>query len=155
MNELAAMASDLRNELVPHLSDSGLILEEVEIRKAGRRLLVQIILDSEHNLNLDEIASASRKLDLIIEEENLLGDQAFTLEVSSRGIDRPLTHIRHFKKNVGRKVEIQTDSETFTDRIKNVEGQVVEFEEHESLDLSTIKNAVLQIEFKKLDSDEN
>ena len=155
MNELAAMASDLRNELVPHLSDSGLILEEVEIRKAGRRLLVQIILDSEHNLNLDEIASASRKLDLIIEEENLLGDQAFTLEVSTRGIDRPLTHIRHFKKNIGRKVEIQTGTETFTDRIKNVEGQVVGFEEHESLDLSTIENAVLQIEFKKLDSDEN
>ena len=155
MNELAAMASDLRNELVPHLSDSGLILEEVEIRKAGRRLLVQIILDSERNLNLDEIASASRKLDLIIEEENLLGDQAFTLEVSTRGIDRPLTHIRHFIKSVGRKVEIQPETETFTDRIKNVEGQVVGFEDHESLDLSTIKNAVLQIEFKKLDSDEN
>ncbi len=155
MNELAAMASDLHKELVPHLSDTEFILEEVDIRKAGRRLLVQISFDSENVLNLDDIASVSRKVDHIIEDENLLGDRAFTLEVSSRGIDRPLTHIRHFRKNVSRMVEVTTDEETFIDRIKSVDGTTIEFESHSSLELQAIKNALVQIEFKKLDSNED
>lgn len=155
MNELAALASDLHKELVPHLSDTEFILEEVDIRKAGRRLLVQISFDSENVLNLDDIASVSRKVDHIIEDENLLGDRAFTLEVSSRGIDRPLTHIRHFRKNVSRMVEVSTDDETFIDRIKSVDGTTIEFESHSSLELSAIKNALVQIEFKKLDSNED
>ncbi len=155
MNELAAMASDLHKELVPHLSDTEFILEEVDIRKAGRRLLVQISFDSENVLNLDDIASVSRKVDHIIEDENLLGDRAFTLEVSSRGIDRPLTHIRHFRKNVSRMVEVSTDDETFIDRIKSVDGTTIEFESHSSIELSAIKNALVQIEFKKLDSNED
>lgn len=149
------MASDLHKELVPHLSDTEFILEEVDIRKAGRRLLVQISFDSENVLNLDDIASVSRKVDHIIEDENLLGDRAFTLEVSSRGIDRPLTHIRHFRKNVSRMVEVSTDDETFIDRIKSVDGTTIEFEGHSSLELSAIKNAIVQIEFKKLDSNED
>lgn len=155
MNELAAMASDLHKELVPHVSDSGFILEEVEIRKAGRRLLVQITFDSEDVINLDDIAAISRKVDHIIEDENLLGDRAFTLEVSSRGVDRPLTHVRHFRKNVGRKVEITTSDETFIDRIKAVEGSSIEFHEHPAVDLSVITNALVQIEFKKLDANED
>jgi ribosome maturation factor RimP len=149
------MASDLHKELVPHLSDTEFILEEVDIRKAGRRLLVQISFDSENVLNLDDIASVSRKVDHIIEDENLLGDRAFTLEVSSRGIDRPLTHIRHFRKNVSRMVEVSTDDETFIDRIKSVDGTTIEFESHSSIELSAIKNALVQIEFKKLDSNED
>lgn len=155
MSELAAMAVDLRNELVPFVSESGLIIEEIEIRKAGRRLLVQVIVDSEQILNLDEIASASRLIDQAIEENSFLGDAAFTLEVSSRGVDRPLNHIRHFRKNIGRKVEVQSQAETFVDRIKSVEDQVISFEIHAPLNISEIKNALVQIEFKKLDSDEN
>lgn len=150
MSELAAMASDLHKELVPHIHETGLIIEEVEIRKAGRRLLVQITLDSEANLNLDEIATASRKIDQTIESENLLGDHAFTLEVSSRGIDRPLTHIRHFRKNIGRNVEVHLAEEVFTDRITAVEGKEITFESHGKVTLEDIKNAVVQVEFKKL-----
>ena len=155
MSELAAMASELHKELVPHLSDSGLILEEVVIRKAGRRLLVQISLDSEEVLNLDAIASASRLVDNIIEDENFLGERAFTLEVSTRGIDRPLTHIRHFRKNIGRKVEIETDEETFIDTITEVAGDSISFEAHNAVNLVAVKNAILQIAFKKLESDED
>lgn len=155
MSELVAMANDLRKELVPHLSDTGLVIEEIEIRKAGRRLLVQVTVDSEEALNLDEVAAASRKIDDVIEAENLLGDKAFTLEVSSRGVDRPLTHIRHFKKNVNRKVEIQIGDEKFIDRITSIDGEVISFESHSEVLLKDVKNAIVQIEFKKLDSDEN
>lgn len=155
MSELVAMANDLRKELVPHLSDTGLVIEEIEIRKAGRRLLVQVTVDSEEALNLDEVAAASRKIDDVIEAEKLLGDKAFTLEVSSRGVDRPLTHIRHFKKNVNRKVEIQIGDEKFIDRITSIDGEVISFESHSEVLLKDVKNAIVQIEFKKLDSDEN
>jgi ribosome maturation factor RimP len=149
------MASDLHKELVPHVFDSGLIIEEVVIRKAGKRLLVQITLDSDELLNLDDIASGSRLIDQIIEEEALLGDFAFTLEVSSRGVDRPLSHVRHFRKNIGRKVQVQTADSDFVDRIKEVAGDVVSFESHESVKVSDVKNAIVQIEFKKLDSNED
>lgn len=155
MSELVAMASDLRKELVPHISDTGLVIEEIEIRKAGRRLLVQVIVDSEEVLNLDDIASASRLIDNVIEENSLLGDFAFTLEVSSRGVDRPLTLLRHFRKNIGRKVEIKTHDQMFIDRIKSLEDSEISFESHSPVQLSEIKSAMVQVEFKKLDSDEN
>lgn len=155
MNELSAMASDLHKELVPHVFDSGLIIEEVVIRKAGKRLLVQITLDSEQLLNLDEIAAGSRLIDQIIEQEQLLGDWAFTLEVSSRGVDRPLSHLRHFRQNIGRKVEISTAESQFVDRITQVEGDLISFEGHESVNVSDVKNAIVQIEFKKLESNED
>ncbi|MEN9692596.1 MAG: hypothetical protein RLZZ330_240 [Actinomycetota bacterium] len=155
MSELNAIADDLQKELAPHVFDSGLIIEEVLIRNAGRRLLVQISVDSESVLNLDDIASASRLIDNAIETENLLGDRAFTLEVSSRGIDRPLTHLRHWKKNISRKVEVKTETETFVDRIKEVKDDQIIFESHDPLSLSQIKNALVQIEFKKLATDED
>ena len=155
MSELNAIADDLQKELAPHVFESGLIIEEILIRNAGRRLLVQISVDSESVLNLDDIASASRLIDNVIETENLLGDRAFTLEVSSRGIDRPLTHLRHWKKNISRKVEIKTESETFIDRVQEVKEDQIFFESHEPLSLNQIKNALVQIEFKKLASDED
>ena len=155
MSELKAIAEDLQKDLAPHVYDSGLIIEEIDIRKAGRRLLVQISVDSESVLNLDDIAAASRLIDSAIETENLLGDAAFTLEVSSRGIDRPLTHLRHWRKNVSRKVEVQTETETFVDRVKAVEDSQLFFENHDPLSLEQIKSAVVQIEFKKLASDED
>lgn len=155
MSELVAMANDLRKELVPFVSDAGLIIEEIDIRRAGRRLLVQVTVDSEEVLNLDDIASVSRLIDKTIEENNFLGDSAFTLEVSSRGVDRPLNHLRHFRKNIGRKVEVKLENETFTDRIKSVEDLEIGFESHSPVLMSEIKSALVQIEFKKLDADEN
>lgn len=155
MSELNAIADDLQKELAPHVFDSGLIIEEVLIRNAGRRLLVQISVDSESVLNLDDIASASRLIDTAIETENLLGDRAFTLEVSSRGIDRPLTHMRHWKKNISRRVEVKTETESFVDRVQDIKADQIVFESHDPLSLAQIKNALVQIEFKKLDSDEN
>jgi ribosome maturation factor RimP len=63
--------------------------------------------------------------------------------------------MRHFRKNIGRKVEIETDEETFIDTITEVAGDSISFEAHNAVNLVAVKNAILQIAFKKLESDED
>ena len=92
-----------------------------------------------------------QKMGEIIENLPQLGDEPFTLEVSSFGVDRPLTLPRHWKKNSGRLVRVVLQDGGV------VEGRIAEVSEISALIGSTpvnyadIKKALIQIEFKKVD----
>lgn len=142
----------LEDAIRPLVAKSNLVLEEVKVRSAGRRQLVQVIVDSEDALDLDEVASISRAIDNLIEDNRLLGDIAFTLEVTSPGIDRPLTENRHWKKNVGRLVEVTPAvGEVFTARIREVADGIVSFDDGQNLSVDAIATAIVQIEFNRKD----
>jgi ribosome maturation factor RimP len=144
----------LEDAIRPLVAKSNLVLEEVKVRSAGRRQLVQVIVDSEDALDLDEVASISRAIDNLIEDKGLLGDIAFTLEVTSPGIDRPLTENRHWKKNVGRLVEVTPAvGDVFTARIREVADGIVSFDDGQNLSVDAITTAVVQIEFNRKDKD--
>ena len=129
---------------------AGLYLETITVRPAGRRLLVQVVVDSQGHLDLDIVARISRELDFEIEEQNILGEKSFTLEVTSPGIDRPLTLHRHWIKNVGRKVEIETvDGTIFQARIAGCDEFSVSFEDHDDIAFVDIAHAIVQIEFNR------
>ncbi len=89
----------------------------VEVSFKQNRLAVY--LDSDQGLNLDRCAVISRWLGHKIEEIDLIPD-AFTLEVSSTGLDRPLQQYRQYLKNVGREVTVHLESG------KTVEGKLAE-----------------------------
>jgi ribosome maturation factor RimP len=76
----------------------------VRISRAGSRSVVRVVVDSDHGVSTDELAEASRAVAKQIDASDAMGAGAFTLEVSSPGVDRPLTAPRHWRRAQGRLV---------------------------------------------------
>jgi ribosome maturation factor RimP len=79
-------------------------LEAVKITTAGRRRVLRIIVDADGGVSLDDIAEVSREVSARLDAKNAMGDAPYTLEVSSPGVDRPLTQPRHWRRAIGRLV---------------------------------------------------
>jgi ribosome maturation factor RimP len=84
----------------------GMDLESVKITSAGRRRLLRVVVDSDRGLSLDNAALASRELSVKLDASDVMGDLPYTLEVSSPGVDRPLTQPRHWQRALGRLVRV-------------------------------------------------
>lgn len=108
--DLAARRSRLRAVIEPVVTGAGYDLEDVSISRAGRRNIVRVIVDSDRGVSLDAVAEVSRAVSGALDEaeastgELIVGE--YQLEVSSPGVDRPLTLPRHWRRNVGRLVKV-------------------------------------------------
>ena len=67
----------------------GLDLEAVDLSSAGKRRVLRVAVDKDGGVTMDDIAEATREVSRVLDESDLMGQQAYTLEVSSRGVDRP------------------------------------------------------------------
>jgi len=85
---------DISDAVTPALSALGFYLEDVTITSAGRRSMLTIIVDGDTHLSLDQVTSATKAIGEIVESIQSLGETPFTLEVTSPGLDRPLTKPR-------------------------------------------------------------
>ena len=139
---------DISAAIRPIIEATGNYLEELTITSAGKVKILTVIVDSDSHLNLDQITAVTKEISEVIEALQELGDSAFTLEVTSPGIDRPLTKPRHWRKNFDRLVRITMTSG------QEIQGRIGEATETTVLvgDLKVsfgdIKRAVLEIEFK-------
>ena len=88
------------------LGASGIDLEGVEVSTAGRRRLVRVLVDKDNGISLDEVADATRLVGGVLDSSDVLGESPYTLEVTSPGIDRPLEHPRHWRRNLDRLVKV-------------------------------------------------
>ena len=139
---------DISAAITPALEALGFYLEDVTIISAGRRSMLTVIVDSDTHLSLDQVTSATKAIGEIVESVQSLGETPFTLEVTSPGLDRPLTKVRHWQKNINRlvKVVLQDGSE--------IKGRINEVNEANSVvgeikvNYSDIKRATLEVEFK-------
>jgi ribosome maturation factor RimP len=96
----------------PVVAAAGMDLESVRVTAAGRRGLLRVVVDSDRGVSLDDAAAVSRELSAALDTVAVMGDFPYTLEVSSPGVDRPLTDYRHWRRAVGRLVRVTvTDSE--------------------------------------------
>jgi ribosome maturation factor RimP len=82
-------------------------LEGIKVVAAGRRRLLRVVVDADGGVSLDDIALASRELSAKLDAAEAMGEQPYTLEVSSPGVDRPLTQPRHWRRAAGRLVKVQ------------------------------------------------
>ena len=93
-----ASSDDLRGVLEPVVAAAGFELDALDVRAAGRRHTVRIVVDSDAGVGLDDIAAISRAAsDELDRHEHLVGG-SYTLEVTSPGVDRPLTTPRHWRR---------------------------------------------------------
>lgn len=139
----------ISSTLAPIISGAGFYLEEVTLSSDTPKILT-VIIDGDTPLNLDQVTSVTKEISALLEQLPELGDFPFTLEVSSPGIDRPLTLPRHWRKNLGRLVTITLqDGSVVKGRIGELVDQGIKIDERE-LVLSDIAQAQVEIEFKSL-----
>jgi ribosome maturation factor RimP len=114
---MAVSQQRVREALAPVVSSAGYDLEDVAISQAGRRSVVRVIVDRDGGVDLDAVADISRVISDVLDDNAVTGDVPFTLEVSSPGVDRPLTEPRHWRRAAGRLVQAAVDGGRVTGRV--------------------------------------
>ena len=135
--------------ITPTIESLGFYLEDLNITSAGKRSMLTVIVDGDTHLTLDQVTSVTKAIGEIVENIQSLGQTPFTLEVTSPGIDRPLTKPRHWKKNVDRlvKVVLQDTSEV-KGRIKDSNQETATIDD-KLIKFAEVKRATLEVEFKQ------
>ena len=108
----------LADLIEPVVAAAGMDLESVRVTVAGRRRLLRVVVDSDHGVSLDDAADISREVSAALDAASALGEIPYTLEVSSPGVDRPLTTPSHWRRAAGRLVRVKVTGEG------SVEGRV-------------------------------
>jgi len=130
----AKVREHLLELLTPLVEAAGYDLDDVAVTSAGRRNLVRVTVDADGGIDLDAVAEVSRLVSdaLDAESEGSAGSRvlagAYTLEVSSPGIDRPLTDPRHWRRAVGRLVKVDVSGKSTTGRVTAVDDSGVRLE---------------------------
>lgn len=100
------LASRLQPIVAEAVNAAGFDLDSFEVQQAGRRQLVKVVVDSDDGVGLDEVAEISRTVSAALDENEHVLASAYTLEVTSPGIDRPLTQARHWRRARYRLVKV-------------------------------------------------
>jgi ribosome maturation factor RimP len=148
-----ATRTQLEAELSGPLHALGLDVEAVEVTPAGKRRILRVAVDKDGGVTLDDVAEATREINEVLDSSDVMGEQPYTLEVTSRGVDRPLTLPRHWRRNQDRLVQVAlSDGETVTGRILSADDDVVRLDvdgTHREIALSDVDRALVQIEFNR------
>ena len=154
-----ALKGQISELVTPALHQAGYFLEDINIVTPGQHRIVTVIVDGESALNLDQVTAASKLVSELLDEATFMGETPFTLEVTSPGIDRPLTLPRHFAKNVTRLLKVvKNDGEVVTGRItSHTDSDVLltvvdkKATSEVSVAFADIKRATVEIEFNRKD----
>ena len=141
-------------ELVePILAHHGLELDELDVKPMGKRSLLRITVDGDgpegRGPLLDDISGAASMISAALDTTDAVGTAPFTLEVSSRGISKPLTEAKHFRRNTGRLVTVTSGTDEVTGRILSVsdDGVLLDVKGRQmSRTLVDVDKAVVQVE---------
>jgi ribosome maturation factor RimP len=148
-----AVRDRIEQELATPLGAIGLDVEAVELTPAGKRRILRIAVDGDDGVTLDDVADATRTVSQVLDESDVMGEQPYTLEVTSRGVDRPLTLPRHWRRNTSRLVKVTTsDGQTVTGRIVDSSAEAatldVDGARHE-IAYADVAKALVQVEFNR------
>ena len=154
----AAIAGRIEAELIAPLASLGLDVEAVEVTPAGKRRVLRVAVDKDGGVTLDDVAEATRAVNDVLDGSNVMGQLPYTLEVTSRGVDRPLTLPRHWRRNHDRLVKVTLhEGEPIVGRI------TASGEDDAALDVAgvthevafdDVKKALVQIEFNRKRAEE-
>jgi ribosome maturation factor RimP len=151
----------LRALLDPLVSEAGAELEDVKVTRTGRRRQLQVVVDSDDGLPLDLVADLSRGISEALDHSAVMGDTPYVLEVTSPGLDRPLTEPRHFRRQLGRMIKARlADGDEVTARITGVDDDGIDVEvpgvkgrrpTRRRLAFPEIARARVEVEFRRPD----
>jgi ribosome maturation factor RimP len=146
-------SSRIHEVLGDPLAALDLDLEAVELTPAGKFRVLRIAVDKDDGVTLDDIAEATKAVSAELDESDVMGEQAYTLEVTSRGVDRPLTEPRHWRRNHDRLVKVTlADGSQLTGRVGASDESGVSLDvsgAEQRLAYDDISKALVQVEFNR------
>ena len=139
---------------LPVLVELGLELVEVQYRREQSGWVLRLIIDKQEGVSHDDCTAASREIGQLLDIEDFI-DQAYNLEVSSPGLDRPLKSMADFQRFVGRMAKIKTDEPIggkrfFVGRIQQISGDTIILEVGGTelrIPFEQVSKARLEVEF--------
>jgi ribosome maturation factor RimP len=154
---MAASAARLSELVRPEVAAVGYDLEALTVTAAGRRSVVRVVVDKDGGVTLDDVADVSRTisdvLDRVDEDDPSLLGTTYVLEVSSPGVDRPLTEPRHWRRNVGRLVRaVPREGSPVTGRLAAADDVAVTLDvdgQERLLPLVGLVRGEVQVEFAR------
>ncbi len=143
----------------PAVEAAGYDLENVTVSQAGRRSLVRVVVDADRGVTLDDVAGVSRLVSTVLDgDEGITGQSPYVLEVTSPGVDRPLTQPRHWRRATGRLVSVPVAEQgTITGRVVSADqdGVVLAVAGAECMfGYPQLGRGVVQVEFNRPDRGE-
>jgi ribosome maturation factor RimP len=149
-----SLKSRLHTLLGPLAAADGYDVEDVVVTPAGNRRLVRVLADRDGGITLDDVATLSRTVSDALDASDLMGATPYVLEVSSPGVDHPLTLARHWRRAAGRLVTVGVaGAGPLTARVTGVEGEVVAFSLPDGTGvthlLSALGKGTVQVEFSR------
>jgi ribosome maturation factor RimP len=139
--------------LAPVVSAQGLDLEDVSVSPAGKRRLLRVVVDQDGGVGLDTVADVSTAVAAVLDDSDAMGGAPYVLEVTSPGVDRPLSAPRHWRRNLTRLVRVATAEGT------SLEGRLVEVDDDgigvetdgvvTRLGWERVSSGRVQVEFRK------
>jgi ribosome maturation factor RimP len=143
----------LAEVLTEPLAAAGLDVEAIEITPAGKRRMLRVAVDKDGGVTMDDIAEATKEVSRVLDGSDVMGEQPYTLEVTSPGTDRPLTLPRHWRRNAGRLVKVAArDGAGVTGRILRSDDQSATLDvdgQEQTVAYADVTKARIQIEFNK------
>jgi ribosome maturation factor RimP len=135
----------------PVIAAAGMDLQSARLSAAGRRRLLRVVVDSDRGVSLDDAAAISRQLSAALDAAPVMGDFPYTLEVSSPGVDRPLTDPRHWRRAVGRLVQVTAaDAGPISGRVLAADAGGVTLDvagDHRRFGYAALGAGAIQVEF--------
>jgi ribosome maturation factor RimP len=168
----AATTARLTSVIEPVLAAMEIDLEAIKVSSAGRRAVLRIVVDADGGLSLDDIAEVSREVSAKLDASDAMGEAPYTLEVTSPGLDRPLTQPRHWRRAAGRLVSVGLLPSQDRNMQRDVASGAVEFkgrvvsadQDRVTLDIDGVTRTFsfnelgpgrMQVEFGRLDEIED
>ena len=164
--DLGALRTRLRSIVEPIVGRVGFDLEDLTVSRAGRRHVLRITVDTDGGVGHDELGDLSRVISAGLDAAESGGDGqrggeliagSYTLEVSSPGVDRPLTLPRHWRRNVGRLVRVSVGGATLTGRVTSTDDTGVTFTvdgQPRTMAHGDLGPGRVQVEFNRLNGDD-
>lgn len=139
----------------PVITAAGYDLDDLSVTAAGRRSLIRVSVDGDHGIDLDAVATISRRISEVLDDDDGSGPGfagPYVLEVSSPGVDRPLTEPRHWRRATGRLVTVEVEGRPLTGRVVTADDSAVVLDvdgAQRSLPIAGLGPGRVQVEFSR------
>jgi ribosome maturation factor RimP len=137
--------SKLEETLISVVNGKDAFLVGMEEQKERGRRVIKAFIDTDAGITIAQCAEINRELGAILESQNMI-NEPYELEISSPGIDRPLKLLRQYKKNLGRKFNVQY----FRGDVRATMSGVLDAVDGEKLTFATEQRETITLEFSKI-----
>lgn len=147
------MADRLETLIAGCVGQLGFDLEALDLSSAGKRRVLRIAIDQDGGISIDDIVNATRAISAELDDTDVMGSMPYTLEVTSRGVDRPLSLPRHWRRNNDRLVTAQlADGSTIDGRIGDSDedgAEIITTQGAQRVAYSDVVKALVKIELNR------